>query len=138
MINKFSGEHRFLSNFYPTLVHLDGWWYTTTEAAYQAAKTTDLEARRPFSKMSASEAKKAGRGLALREDWEDIKVQVMADLLCQKFRSGSNLAIKLDQTQDQELVEGNTWSDTFWGVCNGVGENHLGKLLMGIRSMNRQ
>jgi predicted NAD-dependent protein-ADP-ribosyltransferase YbiA (DUF1768 family) len=40
----------------------------------------------------------------------------------------------LKATGDEELVEGNWWNDTFWGVCNGVGENNLGKLLMKIRA----
>ena len=45
------------------------------------------------------------------------------------------LRTKLADTEDEELIEGNTWNDTYWGVCRGVGENHLGKLLMEVREM---
>lgn len=81
---------------------------------------------------SPGEAKRLGRKATLRLDWEKVKLTIMEDLLRQKF-AWKELKEKLLSTGDEELVEGNTWSDTFWGVCNGKGENHLGKLLMKIR-----
>jgi hypothetical protein len=69
----------------------------------------------------------------LRADWEDIRLEVMLNLLRQKFAPGSELRTKLETTTPHELVEGNTWGDTFWGVCNGVGQNNLGRLLMQVR-----
>ena len=60
----------------------------------------------------------------------------MAALIAQKFDKGE-LALALKYTGDAELIEGNNWGDTFWGVCNGVGENHLGKLLMARRAQLR-
>lgn len=81
-------------------------------------------------------AKRMGRQCKLRADWEEIKLQVMETLLRQKFHSEINpaLAQLLKNTRDYELIEGNNWGDTFWGVCNKVGKNHLGRLLMLIRS----
>ena len=79
-------------------------------------------------------AKKLGRACELREDWEDIKIDVMRDILRVKFKKGSHLGRLLVGTGDIPLVEGNTWNDVFWGVCNGSGENWLGRLLMEIRS----
>ena len=58
----------------------------------------------------------------------------MLEGLCLKV-ADEQLADWLLETGDEELVEGNTWSDTTWGVCNGVGENKLGRLLMIVRDM---
>ena len=133
MINSFQGDYRFLSNFWPVRVQLDGATYTTVEHAYQAAKTLDDRERNTVRRaLTPGEAKRAGRRVTKRADWEQVKIEVMRVLLQQKFRS-DYLHDKLQATRGHELVEGNTWGDTFWGVCRGVGENHLGKLLMQIR-----
>ena len=57
----------------------------------------------------------------------------MEDICRAKFTQNEELKKKLIDTGDATLIEGNTWNDTFWGVCNGVGENNLGKILMKIR-----
>ncbi len=135
MISSFDGEHAFLSNFFPCEVARDGILYPTVEHAFQAAKTNDT-----FDKMQIAiaetpgRAKRLGRKVTLRPDWEEIKLAVMEDCLREKFCGGSELRAKLVATGDEELVEGNWWNDTFWGVCNGKGENHLGKLLMKLRA----
>lgn len=128
----FTGANRFLSNFWPATVTLDGVAYPSVESAYQAAKTLDLEARVPFQSASASEAKKLGKSLPMRADWEAVKLAVMEGLLRQKF-ADPYLREQLLATGDQLLQEGNHWGDVFWGVCRGKGLNHLGQLLMLIR-----
>jgi predicted NAD-dependent protein-ADP-ribosyltransferase YbiA (DUF1768 family) len=70
----------------------------------------------------------------MRSDWNDRKLAVMRDLVGQKFDNPA-LAMKLIATGNELLVEGNSWHDTYWGVCNGKGENHLGKILMEVRRM---
>lgn len=133
-IDSFSGPHRFLSNFSPAQVTLDGEKYDTVEHAYQAAKTLDLGLRREIQACRfAWEAKRAGKLLDLRPDWEDVKLDIMEALLREKFLKYIGRRTMLAGTKGMLLVEGNTWGDTFWGVCDGVGENHLGKLLMKIR-----
>lgn len=132
-ITSFMGGYRYLSNFHLVEVTLDGVKYTSTEAAYQAAKTLDPLLRKPFETASPKDSKRMGKALALRSDWEQVKIGVMERLLRQKFARGTQLAQALVATGDVQLVEGNTWGDRFWGVCGGVGENHLGKLLMKIR-----
>jgi ribA/ribD-fused uncharacterized protein len=133
MIDSFKGENRFLSNFWPAEVQLLGMKFPTVEHAYVAAKTTDLEKRAEIQKVStAGQVKRLGRTLTLREDWDEIKLSVMEDLVRQKFQH-PELAALLLATGDQELVEGNTWGDTFWGVCFDVGCNHLGLILMKVR-----
>lgn len=133
-IDYFSGPYWWLSNFYPCVVELDGESYPTVEHAYQAAKTRALEDRKIIQcAETPGQAKRYGQQVLLRSDWEDIKLKVMLELLRQKFELNSMLAARLTNTFPGDLVEGNYWDDEFWGVCNGVGENHLGKLLMLVR-----
>ena len=62
----------------------------------------------------------------------------MAYVLHLKFRQHPELGNLLIATGDAELIEGNIWRDTYWGVCNGVGKNRLGELLMQLRNELRQ
>lgn len=133
VIDSFFGPYRFLSNFEPCTVEYDGMTYSSSEAAYQAAKTTDTSLRIAFTTMTASKAKFAGQKLTLRPDWKDIKVDVMYQIVKDKFSRNPELKEKLLQTDGLKLIEGNYWGDKFWGVCNGVGENNLGKILMRVR-----
>lgn len=134
MIDSFQGEHRWLSNFWPAVVLFEGETYPSVEHAYVAAKTLDLELRREIRTVnSPGSVKRIGRGITLRPDWEAVKLEVMEHLLREKFKDPT-LRSQLIATADQELVEGNHWGDTFWGVCRGVGQNNLGRLLMKIRS----
>jgi ribA/ribD-fused uncharacterized protein len=132
MIDSFMGEFRFLSNFQAATVEYDGMLFPTTENAYQAAKCTYYVDREPFTRISAKDAKKAGKTVSMRSDWNEAKLGIMLDLNRQKFKIPA-LREKLLATGDQELIEGNYWHDTYWGVCNGVGENRLGKILMMVR-----
>ena len=137
MIKEFQGDNRWLSNFTPCEVLLDGIVYPSTENAYQAAKTVVAGERVPFTTMTAGQAKRAGRKVTMRSDWDDVKISVMEDLTRQKY-SVEPLKSKLLMTGDAEIQEGNSWGDTFWGICNGVGANNLGKLIMKIRSELRE
>ena len=131
VIDKFEGAFFFLSNFYPTPVTYQGFRFDNTEAAFQAAKCPYRMAE--FCGLNPSEAKRLGRRVHLREDWEEVKDQVMYEVCFAKFSQEKSLKSALLQTGDAELIEGNTWGDRVWGVCDGVGENRLGKILMRIR-----
>lgn len=132
-IDHFTGKYRFLSNFWPSVVVYDGVFYPSTEHAYQASKTLDKETRKLIQAAATPGlAKKMGRKATMRPDWEEIKLSVMEDLVTQKFRD-DELREKLLDTRGAELVETNHWHDCYWGVCDGVGENHLGKILMAVR-----
>lgn len=157
VIDRFSGSYAFLSNFAPSVVQYDGVEYRTTEHAFQAAKTENEKAREDIRNAATpGQAKRLGRLCVLRDGWNEMRVEVMRALLKQKFGLHSGCVMAFDGTchecrcgvdiQDREpyksallatgdaqLIEGNTWNDTFWGVCRGEGENHLGKLLMNIR-----
>lgn len=135
VIREFQNEFRFLSNFWPAKVKLDGVEYPSVEFAYQAAKSDDQEYRKKIlACRSPGESKKLGRWIVVREDWEQVKVGIMEGLLHQKF-SIPTLQDQLIATYPKELQEGNTWGDKFWGVDlrTGQGLNTLGMLLMRIR-----
>ena len=133
IIDSFEGQYRWLSNFWPAVVMLDGYSYPSVEHAYQAAKSLDVDYRwRCRSALHAGLAKRLGRTAALRHDWDTSKVGIMRELVRQKF-AHPELAEKLLATGDAELIEGNHWNDTFWGVCRGRGLNMLGQILMETR-----
>lgn len=137
----------YFSNFYsPVRVHAkwDGTFtkVDTVEHAFQAAKAIRKEDFDTVCRAkSAGEAKRLGKILKaagrIRPDWYSVNLKIMEDLLRQKF-SDFELRKKLLETGDNELIEGNYWGDLFWGVCRGKGENHLGRLLVKIRSELRQ
>lgn len=133
-IDCFDGEYAFLSNFYESPIEKDGIIYPTNEHFFQAMKTLDNEERKRIAAAETpGKAKRMGRSVKLRPDWEQSKFQIMKEGLALKFLCHKDLAEKLVATGDAQLIEGNWWGDTTWGVCNGVGKNHLGKLLMEIR-----
>ena len=133
MINSFDGKYAFLSNYYDNPVTYNGLTYLNNEAAFHAQKTLDLEERKLFTTLQPGKAKRLGRKIKLRSDWEDVKVNIMYEICKCKFTQNNILRQMLIDTGDKILVEGNYWNDTFWGVCNGVGENNLGIILMKIR-----
>lgn len=136
-IYEFKGEYHFLSNFYNVEFVWDNIVWKNSEAAYQAAKSIDRKVRLSFSKLSnPAVAKKAGKNIALREDWEEVKYQIMKEIVYCKFSQNRDLKEKLIATGDAILQEGNTWGDTIWGICpprSENGKNWLGKILMEVR-----
>lgn len=134
MINSFEGEYAFLSNFYEHPISNGVITFPTNEHYFQAMKTLEDDERLAIARAATpGQAKRMGRSINLRPDWESIKLDVMETAVRIKF-TDPELAAKLIATGDEELIEGNWWNDTFWGVCNGVGENHLGKILMKVRA----
>ena len=135
-ISSLRGKYRFLNNLYLAEVTYDGLTFPTSEAAFQAAKCQTKEERLPFTEMKNSVLLlQKGRKVTLRPDWEEVKVGIMEEIVREKFSSHPDLAEKLLATGDLPIMEGNVWHDTFWGVDvkTGIGENHLGKILMKVR-----
>jgi ribA/ribD-fused uncharacterized protein len=125
--------YAFLSNFHPSTIWVGGKAYPTVEHAYQAYKTLNEGSREMIrNAKDPSIAKKLGRGVEMRPDWDTVKEGLMRDFIRKKFESPF-LAHKLLETGDSELVFGNTWNDRVWGVCRGTGANLLGKILMEVR-----
>lgn len=134
-ISTFRGKWTRLSNFAICSIWYEGHIYPSVEHAYQGAKTLDLEERGKIRNLATpNQAKKEGKKVHIREDWETIKIDIMASLLREKFSQEPDRGL-LVSTGNANLIEGNWWGDTFWGQCPlGIGENWLGRLLMSIRS----
>lgn len=138
MINDLRFKYRPLSNFWSCFIKQYGEYYPSVENAYQASKMENPSDREKFKFIKASEAKQLGRLLPMRKDWDSVKVDIMYSLVLQKFQTNNYLAALLLSTEDEEIQEGNWWGDTFWGTVNGKGENHLGKILMKVRSVIKE
>ena len=133
-IDKFEGEYRFLSNFYTVPITHNGKIYPTSEHLYQALKTADVhEQERIRSCPNPGAAKKEGKNITIRKDWDEVKEYVMREILKLKFEQNPEVAQKLLSTGNAELIEGNWWHDYYWGMCDGLGQNKLGELLMELR-----
>lgn len=133
LINSFTGRYSFLSNFYAAPLIYKNVLFPTVEHAFQAAKSKDPEDWDRFSQIvSPGTAKKEGRKLKLRKDWDEARLVIMKKLLDQKF-SLEPLRFALVATGKSSIVHGNYWGDTFWGISGGEGEDHLGKLLVRLR-----
>jgi len=153
MIKQFTGKYQFLSNFHLCLVEYEGLIYPSAEHAYQAQKTDEsnladdawkskcqgiVQSEQPAHicpLFTPGKIKKMSYNEQLRDGWEGVKMGIMEGVLLAKFKQNKYLRDRLLATGNEELQEGNSWHDTFWGIDSrtGYGENHLGKLLMKVR-----
>jgi len=144
MINRFIGKYKDFSNFEPAKVRFENLTFPTVEHAYVAAKSLDRSFRRDVALMPAGKAgqvKKWGRTIKLRDDWDKVNIEIMSDLIVQKFNANNNYERNqlLLNTGDQLIVEGNFWHDNYWGNClcdkcmKIKGLNHLGLIIMKVR-----
>ena len=131
MIASFENEYSFLSNFFKIDVTYNGITFKNNEAAFQAQKCPSRI--NEFINLSPNKAKRLGRKVELRSDWDQVKDQIMYEICKCKFTQHPILKFMLINTYGHTLIEGNWWNDTYWGVCKGVGQNKLGKILMRIR-----
>lgn len=154
VISKFRDEYECFSNFSKHPLFIWGIAFDTSEHAYQWAKTNDPEEKQSiltkaigvdasrnilYRPTTAGEAKRAGAAVTLREDWEDVRYDIMVEILRAKFQQNPKERAILLATQDAILIEGNTWHDNIWGRCSCANcesrkwTNLLGKALMQVR-----
>lgn len=137
-ISQFRGEFRFLSNFFPATVVMEGLRFTDTEAAFQSQK--EPEKAHMFEGLDPATTKAMGRKVNLRSDWDEVKDGVMRRVVRLKFEQNTDLRKRLIDTGDAVLIEGNNWHDNYWGACTcegcerKKGKNMLGNILMELRS----
>ena len=132
-INQFTGDYEFLSNFYNAPIFFNGLSFQNAEAAFEAQRTDDINARKRFCRLSGNKAKALGRRVEERDNWNYEKEDIMRKIVHEKFKTHKELAQKLIATGDEELINVNTWRDSYWGISNGSGKNKLGRILMEIR-----
>ena len=142
LIDCFDNEYGWLSNFAEAKINYEGKIYPTVEHAFQAAKTLNENEREKIRvSPTPGKAKRLGRKVTLRNDWESVKVDVMLELITDKFKNPEFRQLLIN-TVGSNLVEGNQWHDNFWGNCScdkcqhKVGENRLGNILMCVRDFN--
>ena len=135
MIKEFKNQYFFLSNFYECPIYYNKLVFCNAEAAFQAQKVIDEKEQYKFINLNASQARKLGKTIVLRKDWEEVKDNIMYEIVKRKFTVNKELQQKLIDTKDEELVEGNWWHDTYWGIDSktGIGKDKLGKILMKVR-----
>lgn len=136
IINGFFGEHRWLSNFYGADIVYEGLHFPSVEHAYVYSKYSNKPKElNQFLELTAGQVKRLGKTIDIRSDFDEIKVDVMAELVFCKFSDRNpKLVQKLLDTGDAHISETNSWGDTFWGVnLEGVGLNMLGKIIMARR-----
>jgi ribA/ribD-fused uncharacterized protein len=135
-ITGFFGPYRFLSNFHECPITVFGLTFQNSEAAYQSQKCPDRAVE--FINLSPGLAKRLGRKVEMRPDWDAVKDNIMWETLQAKFDQNEGLKVDLLLTGDSYLEEGNDWGDTYWGTVGGVGENHLGVMLMHLRDIYQE
>lgn len=132
IIDRFDSQYRFLSNFYEAPLLFRGLVFENAEAAFHSQKCP--QRAKEFQGLNPSQSKRLGRQVEMRPDWDKVRDQVMYEVVSEKFSQNSKIRERLIATGEAMLVEGNTWNDRYWGVCNGIGQNKLGKILMRVRS----
>lgn len=139
LIDQFIDEYFFLSNFYECPVIYDGLKYNSSEAAYQAQKVINPDDKVVFCKLTPEQSKKFSRVIEIRDDWDNIKEEIMQNIVYNKFKQNTELHKKLIETYPKHLYEGNTWDDRYWGINindpepYSSGKNMLGNILMRVR-----
>jgi len=138
-IHGFFEQYRCFSNFHPCPVEIDGLTYPSSEHAYMAMKTTDAFQRKKlaFEIVKPGDAKKfggPGGGITLREGWDaGLRDTEMDRVVYAKFSQNKAEQSILLSTLGKSLHETNWWKDTYWGVCEGIGQDKLGKTLERVR-----
>lgn len=135
-ITNFRGKYSFLSNFFYSPMEFEGLLFPTAEHAYQAQKARDPAMRKQFADatMKPGVAKRLGRMVKMRDEWDHVKVGVMREIIRAKFSNKLHLRAALMDTHPAVLIEENSWGDTFWGEYKGKGANMLGRILMEVRN----
>ena len=145
MVLGFEGRYRFLSNFYEKEFTMRGKTYASGEHAYQAFKCENEEDHELIRNLTSPRmAKRYGRQIKIRDDWEDIKYNIMEEVVRAKFKDPYLKALLID-TDPKYLEETNWWHDNTWGnctcgkrhTCKDKGKNCLGEILMKIRDENK-
>lgn len=129
-----TGKYAFLSNYYTCDILYKGILYNSAETAFQLQKYP-LEQRKKYCRLYPWEVKPLGRKAPINiEEWDAKKDEIMFEIVKCKFEQYPDLANKLIKITEP-IVEHNDWNDTYWGVCNGNGQNKLGQILAEIREI---
>ncbi len=136
-INDLIKKNFYLCNFYERPMEFRGRKFGNAEAAYQAEKCLYDEDKDLFTidgpYSAPRDARDAGQEVALVPNWDDVRIVVMYQVIREKFLQHPDLALRLKNTGNALITEGDRFRDTFWGLTKEGGENHLGNIIMYIR-----
>ncbi|HYW19678.1 MAG TPA: NADAR domain-containing protein [Nodularia sp. (in: cyanobacteria)] len=128
------------SNFSRHGIQIQDTYWPTVEHYYQAQKFVGSVDAVIIPVIHAAETPEEAAALGrcctrqLRPDWEIVKTQIMQEAVFKKFLTHLEIKEILLSTGNETLVE-NSPNDYFWGCgAENTGQNHLGKILMGIRA----
>lgn len=132
------GELGYLANYSNYGFYKNGIYYKTVEHYYQSEKFDNVEIKnRIINAETPREAASIGRDRnnKRKENFKDIKNDVMLEGLLEKFRQNKDILYKLIETRDEEIVE-NTVDEYYWGIGKDKsGKNVIGSLLMKTRDI---
>lgn len=129
------GEVDWMRNDYLSPITVGGIEYPSVEHAYQASKFRDRDIKKDISVAdTVREARQIGKSFSddLREDWDDVKYDIMENLVRKKFQDDV-LAERLAKTGNMDIImEG---YDEYWGTGRyGAGRNKLGDIFKTVRT----
>lgn len=139
-ITEFQKEHWFLSNSSNAPISVNGIVYPSNEHALAAMQTIDLGLRAAIAQLpTPSAAADRAKQLSVRPDWPRIEIDVMRQLVFQKFTQHPNHGMFLLETGARPLIAGNYMHENRWGIdlMTNEGSNWLGLLLMERRARLR-
>lgn len=141
-IGFYEREFYVLSNFSSFKIFWKGMYFDTSEHVYHWEKFSNNAVVQKLicNSISAHAAFKLAQSCRhlQREDWNDVKEDIMLEILFAKAEQHEYVKRKLLETDDKLLVE-DSWRDDYWGWGpNKDGKNALGKLWMIVRDKLRE
>jgi len=142
MITSFSGDHKFLSNFYECPIEIEGQNFRSAEHAYHSRKFTDSAIKQVLETLKPEDIHKVVCKWSPCSDWENIRDDWMVRCVHEKFKQNPRLRHKLLRTGNRFLLYQNYYHQQFWGTCACAdhrkipGENELGWILMRERDQD--
>lgn len=136
-IERFQGEYEFLSNSFPSPILYDGLSFSCAEAAFQATRCQLIGDKKRIAQGNGIRAKAIAARIQPRPNWDEEKLNIMEEVLRAKFAQNPELAQKLVDTGESVLIHcSNNAKDRYWGKdrYTNLGDNHLGQLLMKLRT----
>lgn len=133
-IKTFEDSYKQFSNFYIRDVIYKNILYKTREHAFQCQKATNQkDFEYVYHSKDPYRAKQRANHIKCEPNWKNIRVKIMHEIVLSYFQQHKDAKNLLLSTGTEEIQEGNTWGDKFWGVVDGEGENWLGQILMDVR-----
>lgn len=133
-VKSFDGEFDFLNMFYNCKVIVGKFTYLNAYSAFTASKCKNENEKRAFTRLNAIKSKKKSKRLLKRDDWDDVKVDIMKEIQRAKFEQNPELKeklLKIDGYIENQVM----YTDLFWGknISQNKGKNMLGKIIMELR-----